>query len=559
MKKLFTFKKLSSQITFIVGAIILIVAGGVAGYMQTRIVTEIGRHSALYLQTRAYGTAEDCNAVLYNAALNGAERPVGAIESYISGVRAYDTGFALLKERDGGFVETNDFIRRLGTSEKNQLVSAALASPNGTFEVRFGGVAYLAASSPLFNDYEVFIMAPKSEVNAEVTSSIFRFARIFVVAYAIVLVVAYFIGKNVGRPLAVLSSFMKKVGSTGDLTITPEEEKEMNHYMSLEDEIGQTVKYCVLFFEHVVRVTEELEIIAGGDLTVKVDAASPNDTVANALNKMVDSLNHMFNEVNQSSAQVSTGSKQIADSSQALAQGSTQQAASVEQLSSSIAVIARKTADNAERAKKAANLANDIKDSAEKGSHQMDEMMVAVREISDASQSISKVIKSIDDIAFQTNILALNAAVEAARAGQHGKGFAVVAEEVRNLARKSADAAKDTGALIQNSMEKAGLGAAIAGETAVSLAQIVHGISESNLVVSEISRSLDEQAQGIKEINTGIDQVAQVVQQNSATAEESAAASEEMSGQSAMLEELISQFKLKAETPRSLPSAGSRY
>jgi methyl-accepting chemotaxis protein len=196
-------------------------------------------------------------------------------------------------------------------------------------------------------------------------------------------------------------------------------------------------------------------------------------------------------------------------------------------------------------AERAAKLANDIKNSAEKGNHQMNEMMEAVKDINAASQNISKVIKSIDDIAFQTNILALNAAVEAARAGQHGKGFAVVAEEVRNLAAKSAEAAKDTERLIADSIEKAELGSRIADETAASLAEIVNGIGESSRLVSDIAKSSEEQSVGISQINQGIDQVAGVTQQNSATAEESAAASQEMSGQSLMLEEMISRFKLK--------------
>ena len=234
--------------------------------------------------------------------------------------------------------------------------------------------------------------------------------------------------------------------------------------------------------------------------------------------------------------------KQISDGAQSLAQGSTQQAASIEQLSSSVAEIASKTKTNAEIAGKTAALAHTIIANAEKGSLQMDEMIGAVKDIDEASQSIGKIIKTIDDIAFQTNILALNAAVEAARAGQHGKGFAVVAEEVRNLAAKSAEAAKDTGTMIQDSMEKAQFGTRIAGETAASLTEIITGINESSLLIDAIEKSSEEQTHGIEQINTGIDQVAQVVQQNSATAEESAASSEEMSSQANILEKLLVRF-----------------
>ncbi len=250
----------------------------------------------------------------------------------------------------------------------------------------------------------------------------------------------------------------------------------------------------------------------------------------------------LVENIEQVSRSFITGSGQISDGAQTLAQGSTQQAASVEQLSSSIAEIADKTKANAAMAGKAATLANTIKHNAEKGSAQMDELTGAVREINTASQNISKVIKTIEDIAFQTNILALNASVEAARAGQHGKGFAVVAEEVRNLATKSSVAAQDTGALIANSVEKAELGARIADETASSLTEIVSGINESSRIVTEIAKSSEEQSLGIAQINKGIDQVAQVVQQNSATAEESAAASEEMSSQASMLEDLLMQY-----------------
>jgi methyl-accepting chemotaxis protein len=206
------------------------------------------------------------------------------------------------------------------------------------------------------------------------------------------------------------------------------------------------------------------------------------------------------------------------------------------------------TKDNAGLAARAAKLTNDIKSSAEKGSRQMDEMMNAVKDINDSSQNISKVIKSIDDIAFQTNILALNAAVEAARAGQHGKGFAVVAEEVRSLAAKSAEAAKDTESLIADSITKAELGSQIADDTAASLAQIVTGIDESNMIVAEIAQSSENQSIGIDEIDKGIEQISQTVYKTSAMAEQSAGASQEISGQSDMLAELIGRFKLKGDS-----------
>ena len=305
---------------------------------------------------------------------------------------------------------------------------------------------------------------------------------------------------------------------------------------------------------YVTDISDKLKHMSEGDLDLSVDIDYIGDfaPIKSALVVIIDSLNDTLTQINSSSNQVHSGSKQIADGAQALAQGSTEQASSIQQLSASITGIAQKTMDNADLAGKAAALADTIMKSAEKGSNQMNEMMAAVSDINQASQSISKVIKVIDDIAFQTNILALNAAVEAARAGQHGKGFAVVAEEVRNLAAKSSEAAKDTGGLISNSIEKAELGSRIASETAASLAEIVSGINESNKIVNDIAKSSGEQSAGIAQINSGIDHVAVVVSQNSATALQSAAASIEMSGQADTLEVLISQFKLRQGASRRL-------
>jgi methyl-accepting chemotaxis protein len=391
----------------------------------------------------------------------------------------------------------------------------------------------------------IYLLVPQKEVNAEAKASIIKFAILFVIGFAGVLVISFFIGRSMARPLAALAGFMNKAGKTGNINLGQKDIEAINEFSKIKDEIGQSIESAFVFIKRMNQISEQLETIANNDLTAEIDVLSEKDVMGNSLRHMEVQLNEMFREINTASGQVDAGARQVADGAQILAQGAAEQSASIEELSSAIASIAEMTKENTEMASRAANLSETVKGSAEKGSAHMDEMVRAVREIDEASQSISKVIKTIDDIAFQTNILALNAAVEAARAGQHGKGFAVVAEEVRNLASKSAEAAKDTGNLIANSIEKAGLGVRIAGETTANFAEIVSGISESNELIVKIAGLSEKQSDGISQINIGIGQVANVVQQNSATAEESAAASEQISGRSATLKQLISQFKLK--------------
>ena len=399
----------------------------------------------------------------------------------------------------------------------------------------------------------LLVLYPRTEYNSSL-SSVTSGAIIGVAVMLLIPIIIYFLVANMLKPLIPLTGFMHKASKTGDFTLSSDTTGSIKNN---KDEIGELRNAVAAFVGRISEVSQKLESVADGDLTTEIVTLSDNDTLGFSLNKMSGKLNTMFGEINSSANQVLHGSRQIAQGSQVLAQGSTEQAASIEELSSSIAEIAQKTKENAETAGNTAKLADTIRGNAEKGSQQMDEMINAVKDINQSSQNINKVIKVIDDIAFQTNILALNAAVEAARAGQHGKGFAVVAEEVRNLASKSAEAAKDTSAMIEDSMRKAELGARIAGETATSLAEIVAGINESTISINEISKSSEEQSIGISQINVGIDQVAQVIQQNSATAEESAAASDEMSAQSGLLQELISQFKLnEANSRASLPPAG---
>ncbi len=256
-------------------------------------------------------------------------------------------------------------------------------------------------------------------------------------------------------------------------------------------------------------------------------------------------LNETLLQISESSAQVANSSDHVSSGAQALSQGATEQASSVEELAATINEISEKIRQNAENAQQANTMAGTVGAEMNTSNEKMQQMIQAMNDISSSSNEIGKIIKTIEDIAFQTNILALNAAVEAARAGEAGKGFAVVADEVRNLASKSAEASKSTSALIENSLKAVEGGTRIADETAQSLLQAVDGVSEMTGIISQISEASSNQASAVSQITMGIDQISSVVQTNSATAQESAAASEELSSQSQLMRNLVGKFRLK--------------
>jgi len=295
-------------------------------------------------------------------------------------------------------------------------------------------------------------------------------------------------------------------------------------------------------------ITHVLTEMANSNLTVEISGEYEGDfaPIRQSLALIINTFRQVLSDINGAAGQVSSASSLVSDESQALSQASTEQASSILQLTTNIEQIATKTKKNALNANEANKLALTAKESAIDGNAQMQNMLKAMGEISDASRDISKIIKVIDEIAFQTNILALNAAVEAARAGAAGKGFAVVAEEVRNLAARSAGAAKETTSMIEGSIVKAEAGKMIANETAAALDNIVKKIAEAAHLVETIAIASTEQSIDIDEVNQGIEQVSVVIQTNSATAEETAAASEELSSQADLLKEMIVEFKLEA-------------
>jgi len=300
----------------------------------------------------------------------------------------------------------------------------------------------------------------------------------------------------------------------------------------------------------VIKMVEATNKLAQGDFSITVEADSKDEIgeLAKYLNNMIEKNNEILSNIASAAEQVASGSKQVSDSSISLSQGATEQASSIEELTASLEEISSQTKVNAENANQANQLAEDAKSHAVLGNSQMQEMLQAMEEINVSSANISKIIKVIDDIAFQTNILALNAAVEAARAGQHGKGFAVVAEEVRNLAARSTNAAKETTDMIEGSIKKVEGGTKIAKETAEALNNIVKSIEKAAALVNDITVASNEQATGIEQVNQGVMQVSQVVQANSAISEESAAASEELSTQAAVLKEMVGKYKLRKQT-----------
>lgn len=364
----------------------------------------------------------------------------------------------------------------------------------------------------------------------------------FIVAIFMLFGAAIFIFMNrlIVKPATRIKTVMEKV-TAGELD-------ERCNLVS-QDEIGQMARTMDLLADNLEKeIISAFKHLAAGDFTFEAQGV-----IRDPLAQANAALNDLMSQIQLGSEQIASGSAQISGSSQSLSQGATEQASSLEQITSSITQTASQTELNADNAAQADQLSMQAMDAMNDGNMKMKEMVAAMDEVSEAGQSISKIIKVIDEIAFQTNLLALNAAVEAARAGQHGKGFAVVAEEVRNLAARSAKAAAETAVLIEGSLQKTARGASLAETTADALNEIVSGAGKVADLVREISAASNEQAQGLNQVSQGLGQIDVVTQQNTANAEESAAAAEELAQQADSLQQMVSRFTLKKSVGSTMP------
>ena len=430
--------------------------------------------------------------------------------------------------------------------ELSEIHSAMRDGKNGFGDYKNGKKSMFAAYAPVngTDGWSVAVVAPQSDYLSTTYFDIIINLVMMVLAILLSIIVALKLANSISRPMKACAERMRLLVE-GDL------ESPVPEVVS-EDETGMLTQSTGELVDGLSIIIHDISYLLGEMANQNLDIQSQHrdtyvgdfQSILHSMGNMKTQLSEILHQIDTSAEEVSNASNQVSSSSQSLSQGAVEQASSVEELAARISEISNQIKHTADNAREVREQTHHAGEGVSVCNQQMQELMTAMEKIQSSSDEIGKIIKTIEDIAFQTNILALNAAVEAARAGTAGKGFAVVADEVRNLASKSAKAAQNTSLLITHSTEAVRTGTEIATHTADALTNVVENIQSMVGSIDQISSVSNEQSEAVSQVNEGINQISSVVQSNSATAEESAAASQKLSAEAANLKQLVDQFTL---------------
>lgn len=471
-------------------------------------------------------------------------------------VRSYqlgNTGYVMLitpkgqvlSHRDESMILKN--VNEIGLD--SGMLNAFQSGKSDIIEFDNNGITSMGSCITIPNvGWKLIVSIPKAEFLQSVSGAKKIILGIYAVLLLLVLVAVFIVSNLVAKPIKYLNSAARRMADGElDIQIDVHTKDEVGQLATSLEKLADRLKE---YMRYITETAEALQSMAAGNLSVALKQSYEGEfaKIKEAFTQATDIINDTVTRITSSSNQVSAGAEHVSDVAQSLSQGATEQASSIEELAATINEISKQVQNNADNAKQASEKAGRMGDEMSESNQKMQEMIDAMDQINHSSQEIGKIMKTIEDIAFQTNILALNAAVEAARAGEAGKGFAVVADEVRNLASKSSEASKDTAILIENSIHAVENGTRIADEAAQTMKSAVEGVREVTNTILKISEASDMQAQSILQVTSGVEQISQVVQNTSSTADESAAASEQMMGQAQYLNEAVGYFKLKEKT-----------
>lgn len=457
----------------------------------------------------------------------------------------------LAEDNDIENAKTDPSVQALGVFTEKMI-----AGGSGYGAYSYGGVDKVAGYAPIEGSPWIMVLTMQ---RSEVLKRVMTLAQVLLVLCLVILaagiVVIYIVSSRIATPIKNITAAAQQIAD-GDfnVSLSIKSKDEIGH---LAQAFGLTIKQLVNYQGYIDEISESLLSVSQGDLTIELkrEYTGQFKKLKDNLEAMLENLNATMTKINEAAAQVDSGSDQVSNGAQALSQGATEQASAIQELSASLEEVTAQIKHNAENTQKAHEKADSAGRELRSSNDKMKDTVAAMAQIAQKSAEISKIIKVIDDIAFQTNILALNAAVEAARAGEAGKGFAVVADEVRNLAGKSAAAAKDTTVLIEETIAAVRNGSNTSASTAKSLEESAQETQDAIALIDKIAHATQDQASAIVQISQGVEQISSVVQTNAATAQESAAASEELTSQSNLLETLIAKFKVRdGASQRNIPT-----